>query len=198
MANRYDDSPYVTLPHDLLIRDRSLTVAEKFVDDKQSDTSNSLRRIPLFFERGGSGGLVGAEQGAYINKINFLISPIIKENSFLEKTIRIVTLMSALTERQDNEVNGGKDILHPLYLVSRFIPEDSCAAGCCVFQIDIRPPRDPTNFLKEEYDRFKELLAHHGVQSELENYNGAMSKSNWVRKLLVVFALFCFSANCSI
>ena len=71
--------------------------------------------------------------------------------------------MSALTERHDNQVGGGKDIKHPLYLVSRFILEVSVASGCCVFQIDIRPPRDPTNFLKEEYDRFKELLAHYGV-----------------------------------
>ena len=133
MANQYDESPYVTLRHELLLRDPNLTVADKFVDDKQSDTSNSLRRIPLFFQSGRIGGLVGAEQSAYINKINFLISPIIKENSFLEKTIRIVTLMSALTERHDNQVHGGKDIKHPLYLVSRFIPEDSWAAGRFVF-----------------------------------------------------------------
>mgnify|MGYP006056177677 FL=1 len=39
MANQYDASPYVTLPHDLLIRDPNLTVAQKFVDDKQSDLS---------------------------------------------------------------------------------------------------------------------------------------------------------------
>ena len=44
----YDDSPYVTLPHDLLIRDRSLTVAEKFVDDKELEVSDSLQFIQLF------------------------------------------------------------------------------------------------------------------------------------------------------
>ena len=76
MPNRYDDSPYVTLPHELLLRDPSLTVAEKFVDDKELEVSDSLRLIPLFFENGGSSGVVGdREQGAYINKINFLISP---------------------------------------------------------------------------------------------------------------------------
>ena len=155
--SRYDDSPYMTLPHDLLLRDPSLTVAQKFVDDKEFEVSNSLRLIPHFFE------------------------------SSVEKTIRIVTLMSALTERQDNQVNGGKDILHPLYLVSRFIPEDSVASGCCVFRINIRPPQGRTNFLEDEYDRFKELLAHYGVKSKLENYNGAMSKENWIRKLLVVY-----------
>ena len=68
------DSPYVTLRHDLLLRDTSLTVAQKFVDDKELEVSNSLRLIPLFFE---SSGVVGDEQGAYVNKINFLISPII-------------------------------------------------------------------------------------------------------------------------
>ena len=99
MANQYDESPYVTLRHELLIRDPNLTVAQKFVDDKQSDTSNSLRRIPFFFQSGRIGGLVGAEQGAYLNKINFLISPIIKENSFLEKTIRIVTFVNVCFDR---------------------------------------------------------------------------------------------------
>ena len=188
MANRYDDSPYVTLPHPLLVRDPNLTVAEKFVDDKELEVSNSLRRIPLIFERAGVEGLMGDDQqGAYIKKINFLISPLIKNNSFLEKTIRIATLMSALTERHDNRRNGGKDIPHPPYLVSRFIRDESEATGCCVFRIDIRPPREPTNFLRDEYNRFKALLKHHGVKSELENYPGAMSKANWIRKMLVVY-----------
>ena len=122
MANQYDESPYVTLRHKLLLRDPNLTVADKFVDDKELEVSNSLRRIPLFFQDGGSGGLFGDEQGRYINKINFLISPIIKKNSFLlEKAIRIVTLMSVLTERHDNQVGGGKDIKHPLYVVLSLI-----------------------------------------------------------------------------
>ena len=196
MANQYDESPYVTLPHDLLIRDQSLTVALKFVEDKELEVSNSLRLIPRFFEDGGSGGLVGDEQGAYINKINFLISPIIKKNSFLlEKAIRIVTLMSVLTERHDNQVGGGKDIKHPLYVVSRFIPEDSEAVGCCVFRIDIRPPKDLTNFLEDKYNEFKELLVRYGVNSKLENYNGAMSTANWIRKLLVVYVKLDVNGN---
>jgi hypothetical protein len=187
-ASQYDASPYVTLRHELLLRDPTLTVAEKFVDDKELEVSDSLRRIPLIFAEAGVQGLMTDEQqGAYINKITFLISPVIKNNSFLEKTIRIATLMSALTERHDNRRNGGKDMKHPLYLVSRFIPEDSEATGCCVFRIDIRPPREPTNFLRDEYNRFKALLKHHGVKSELENYPGAMSKANWVRKMLVVY-----------
>ena len=95
--------------------------------------------------------------------------------------------MSVLTERHDNQVGGGKDIKHPLYLVSRFIPEDSEAVGCCVFRIDIRPPKDLTNFLEDKYNEFKELLVRYGVNSKLENYNGAMSTANWVRKLLVVY-----------
>ena len=95
--------------------------------------------------------------------------------------------MSVLTERHDNQVGGGKDIKHPLYLVSRFIPEDSVAVGCCVFRIDIRPPKDLTNFLEDKYNEFKELLVRYGVNSKLENYNGAMSTANWVRKLLVVY-----------
>ena len=95
--------------------------------------------------------------------------------------------MSVLTERHDNQVGGGKDIKHPLYVVSRFIPEDSEAVGCCVFRIDIRPPKDLTNFLEDKYNEFKELLVRYGVNSKLENYNGAMSTANWVRKLLVVY-----------
>ena len=71
---QYDDSPYVTRTHELLRRDKTLTVAQKFVDDKELEVSNSLRLLPLFFE---SSGVVGDEQGAYVNKINFLISPII-------------------------------------------------------------------------------------------------------------------------
>ena len=187
-ASQYDASPYVTLPHELLLRDPTLTVAEKFVDDKELEVSDSLRLIPLIFAEAGVQGLMTDEQqGAYINKITFLISPVIKNNSFLEKMIRIATLMSALTERHDNSIYGGKDIPHPPYLVSRFIPEDSEATGCCVFRIDIRPPREPTNFLRDEYNRFKALLKHHGVKSELENYPGAMSKANWIRKMLVVY-----------
>ena len=106
--------------------------------------------------------------------------------------------MSALTERQDNQRNGGKDILHPLYLVSRFIPENSVATGCCVFRIDMRPPKDLTNILEHKYNRFiwfKELFNHHGVKSELERYNGAMSKANWVRKLLIVYVKLDVNGN---
>ena len=195
-ASQYDASPYVTLRHELLLRDPTLTVAEKFVDDKELEVSDSLRLIPLIFAEAGVQGLMTDEQqGAYINKITFLISPVIKNNSFLEKMIRIATLMSALTERHDNSIYGGKDIPHPPYLVSRFIPEDSEATGCCVFRIDIRPPREPTNFLRDEYNRFKALLKHHGVKSELENYNGAMSKANWIRKLLVVYVKFNVNDN---
>ena len=190
---QYADSPYVTQNHDLLIRDRTLTVAQKFVDDKESEVSDSLRLIPLFSDYS---GVVGAAQHlAYVNKLNFLIAPIIKKNSFLDKTTKIVTLMSALVEQEDNHLRGGKDVLHPAYLFSRFIPQDSETSHCCVFRIDIRPPKDPTNLLEHKYDRFKELLAHHGVTSKLVNYNGAMSKANWIRKLLVVYVKFNVNDN---
>ena len=63
MANQYDESPYVTLRHELLQRDPTLTVADKFVEDKELEVSNSLRRIPNLFLDGGSGGLFGAQQG---------------------------------------------------------------------------------------------------------------------------------------
>jgi len=50
-------------------------------------------------------------------------------------------------------------------------------------------------FTKKPCFVVKELLAHYGVKSELENYNGAMSKSNWVRKLLVVLYQVRLSVN---
>ena len=42
MANQYDESPYVTLRHELLLRDPNLTVADKFVDDKELEVSDCL------------------------------------------------------------------------------------------------------------------------------------------------------------
>ena len=186
-VSKYEGSPYLT-PRDVNIQRRKYNVDDKFIVNQDS-VEEGILQLPDFAD---NEFLLENQKDSYVKKMTFLFTG--GDSEFALKLFILACLMSILVEIEDNKIGGGKNVTHPLYCFSRF-QSDVSTGGECQFWIEIKPPQDTTKFLEETYTKLLEDLKEKDIKTGLLEYRSAIARTNWLRKILVIYIAWNIDGN---
>ena len=186
-VSKYKGSPYLT-PPDVNIHREKYSVDDKFIVNQDS-VEEGILQLPDFAD---NEFLLENQKDSYVKKMTFLFTG--GDSEFALKLFILACLMSILVEIEDNKIGGGKNVTHPLYIFSRF-QSDVSTGGECQFWIEIKPPQDTTKFLEETYTKLLEDLKEKDIKTGLLEYRSAIARTNWLRKILVIYIAWNIDGN---